>query len=149
MQIKIPIGINIGGRKLVEPYADVLHLPEYSTLNENNYSQIVGRSVHSLKSAIESESRGADYLIAGTVYKTVSHPYKKPEGLSLIKSISSNVSIPVFAIGGIKPENIIPILQSGASGISTISSILSSDDPRKTAEIFYKILIENYSPVKG
>ena len=118
-------------------------------LNEKNYYQIIGRSVHSLNSAIEAESRGADYLIAGTVYKTDSHPYKKPEGLSLIKSISSNVTIPVFAIGGMKPENIIPVLQSGASGISTISSILSSDDPRKTAEHFHKILIKNYSPVTG
>lgn len=145
LEIEIPIAINLGDLKKIDSDADVLHLPEYSTLNENDYSQIVGRSVHSLKSAVEAESRGADYLIAGTVYKTDSHPYKNPEGVSLIKSITSNVNIPVFAIGGMKPENIIPVLESGASGISTISSVLSSDDPRKTAEKFHKILTENYN----
>lgn len=143
---EIPIGINVGNLKIFEPHSDVLHFPEYSILKEKDYSQVVGRSVHSLKAAIKAESCGADYLIAGTIYSTDSHPYKKPEGLSLIKSISSNVSIPVFAIGGMKPKNIIPVLESGASGISTISSILSSDEPKKIAQSFYKILIENYNP---
>ena len=82
MQIKIPIGINIGGRKLVEPYADVLHLPEYSTLNENNYSQIfnstligdgictdsVGNILVAYLDQIDCESNNGEWTLSGTCY---------------------------------------------------------------------------------
>tara|TARA_B100000700_G_scaffold103055_1_gene116224 strand:+ start:982 stop:1614 length:633 start_codon:yes stop_codon:yes gene_type:complete len=141
----IPISINVGLSKTIPQGIKSIHLPEKSQLHENDYEAIVGRSVHSLESALLAEKRGADYLIAGTIYPTNTHPNKLPEGLSLIKSITSKVRIPVFAIGGISSDNIIPVLESGASGISVISSILHSENPKLSAKNISNILKENYN----
>jgi thiamine-phosphate pyrophosphorylase len=40
------------------------------------------------------------------------------------------VEIPVFAIGGIKRENVGEVLSAGACGIAMISAILSAEEPR-------------------
>lgn len=142
--ISIPISINVGTSSTIPPDTDFIHLPEYSKIKETDSTGIVGRSVHSLKSALLAEDRGADYLIAGTIYPSKSHPTKLPEGLPLIKSITSKVSIPVFGIGGITPNNIVSVLESGASGVSVISSILYSENPRQSAKKMYSTLKENY-----
>ena len=141
----IPISINVGLSKAIPQGIQSIHLPEKSQLYENDYQAIVGRSVHSLESALLAEKRGADYLIAGTIYPTNTHPDKLPEGLPLIRSITSKVRIPVFAIGGISSDNIIPVLESGASGISVISSILHSENPKLSAKNISNILKENYN----
>ena len=141
----IPISINVGLSKTIPQGIKSIHLPEKSQLHENDYEAIVGRSVHSIESALLAEKRGADYLIAGTIYPTNTHPNKLPEGLPLIKSITSKVRIPVFAIGGINSDNIIPVLESGASGISVISSILHSENPKLSAKNISNILKENYN----
>tara|TARA_Y100000996_G_scaffold413945_1_gene403487 strand:- start:174 stop:788 length:615 start_codon:yes stop_codon:yes gene_type:complete len=144
LSVEIPISINVGISSSIPTDTNFIHLPEYSKIKENDSTGIVGRSVHSLKSALCAEARGADYLIVGTIYPSHSHPDKLPEGLSLIKSITSKVSIPVFGIGGITSDNILPVLESGASGVSVISSILYSEDPRQSAKKMYSVLKENY-----
>ena len=75
----IPISINVGLSKAIPQGIKSIHLPEKSQLYENDYQAIVGRSVHSLESALLAEKRGADYLIAGTIYPTNTHPDKLPD----------------------------------------------------------------------
>jgi len=95
---------------------------------------LIGVSTHSLKEAREAEKGGADFITLGPVYRTPSKlKYGKPMGLDTFKKITSNVSIPVFAIGGIKSSNIKYIKEAGAYGAAMIREVLASNNiNRKT-----------------
>jgi len=84
---------------------------------------LVGRSVHSVAEAVAAGE--ADYLIAGTVFPTVSKEAGAPPiGVDGLKSIASAVSIPVLAIGGITVGSAGEVARAGASGIAAIGLFL-------------------------
>ncbi len=89
----------------------------------------VGCSVHSIEEAQMAEEKGADYVVFGHIYPTQSKPDLTPRGLEALKRLTDSVSIPVIAIGGIKPSNISDVNKAGASGIAVMSGILEAEDP--------------------
>jgi thiazole tautomerase (transcriptional regulator TenI) len=97
-----------------------------------------GVSVHSFREAIESAQSGADYLLFGHVFETESKRGFPARGVEMLKKITMHLSIPVIAIGGIKPENVWSVLDAGAAGIAVMSGILQAENPvtaaRKYAE---------------
>jgi thiamine-phosphate pyrophosphorylase len=96
---------------------------------------LIGVSTHSLKEALEAETGGADFITLGPVYQTPSKKeYGEPIGLGPLKEVTRALSIPVFAIGGIKKDLIKEVLSSGAFGAAVISAVLGSSDVRKSAE---------------
>jgi thiamine-phosphate pyrophosphorylase len=53
-----------------------------------------------------------------------------------LKEISSAVSIPVVAIGGIHAGNLMELRGSGVDGVAVVSAIFAAEDPSKaTAEL--------------
>lgn len=101
---------------------------------------LVGRSAHSLESALEAERAGAEYIVFGTVYPSRSHPDGPVSGPSLLREVCSRVSAPVLAIGGVTKDNISEVMDSGAAGVAVISAILAADDPRSAAQALKKEL---------
>jgi thiamine-phosphate pyrophosphorylase len=82
---------------------------------------LVGVSCHSLEEALAAESAGADYLLLGPVYETPSKlAYGLPLGLARLREVTSRVSLPVLALGGITLERVKPCLAHGAAGIAGI-----------------------------
>jgi len=82
---------------------------------------VVGVSCHSLGEARHAESGGADYLVLGPVFETPSKlRYGPPLGLEKLRNVTSRISIPVLALGGITVERVRPCLEAGASGIAGI-----------------------------
>ena len=82
---------------------------------------VIGVSCHSLAEAMAAESGGADYLVLGPVFETPSKlGYGPPLGLEKLRNVTSRISIPVLALGGITVERIRPCLEAGASGIAGI-----------------------------
>lgn len=94
---------------------------------------VIGRSVHSELGAIQAETEGADFLVLGTIFETRSHPGADTGGLRLVRSVASRVAIPVLGIGGITPENVGGVLESGADGAAVISAISSAPHPASAA----------------
>jgi thiamine-phosphate diphosphorylase len=94
----------------------------------------VGKSVHTVNAARQAELDGADYVVAGTIFPSPSHPDVPPAGLKLLEDVAARLTIPVVAIGGISPENVEECWRAGASGIAVVSSVLRADDPRRAAE---------------
>ena len=69
-------------------------------------SKIIGISASNefdIKKAIQD---GCDYLGIGPVFTTTTKKGKIPLGIDTLKSLTKDISIPWFAIGGIKQENI-------------------------------------------
>ncbi len=98
---------------------------------------LIGVSTHSLKEARQAEKGGADFITLGPVYKTASKlKYGAPVGIDKFKTITGKIHIPVFALGGIKTENLREVKDAGAYGVSMISEIFAADNIRKkTVEI--------------
>ncbi len=82
--------------------------------------RLVGRSVHSIGAARQSEREGADYVIFGPVWESASHPGTAPVGLDRLARMAKSVGIPVLAIGGVTDERVAEILASGAAGYAAI-----------------------------
>ena len=99
---------------------------------------LIGRSVHSVEGAGVAVAEGADFLVAGTIYATRSHPKANPVGPKLIRSITQQQAgtskpLPVIGIGGITVDNLDEVIRAGASGVAVITSILASLDPNGEA----------------
>jgi thiamine-phosphate pyrophosphorylase len=103
---------------------------------------LVGRSVHSLEAAAQAERDGADMVVIGPVFETASKPDASPIGLDLVREVAGSVSIPVLAIGGVKPENAGDVIRAGASGASVISAICAAADPKAAAEALVEAMAE-------
>jgi thiamine-phosphate pyrophosphorylase len=88
---------------------------------------LVGRSVRTIEDVTLAE--GADYVIAGTVFPTVSKPHALPAqllGLDGLRKIVKVSPMPVLAIGGITPDRIEAVLATGADGIAAIGLFIDS-----------------------
>jgi thiamine-phosphate pyrophosphorylase len=90
---------------------------------------LVGRSIHSADEA--TAAADADYLIAGTVFESVS----KPESTSLLgfdglRAIVRATAVPVLAIGGVTVDRVDQIAASGAAGIAAIGLFASAESLR-------------------
>ena len=128
--------------------ADGVHLPTHSLPIDIakglcGEGMLLGRSVHSVEEAMAADEEGADYLILGTIYGTASHPGREASGPELIKSVKAQVSVPVYAIGGINASNVREVIGAGAHGIAVIRSILAAEDPRAAARELASIIESN------
>ena len=94
---------------------------------------LLGRSVHSLAGAKRAVAEGADFLIAGTMYASRSHPGEPPAGPELIRQIAAVAAAPILGIGGITPDNVGAVMQAGAFGVAVITNILAATDPERAA----------------
>jgi len=101
----------------------------------------IGVSVHSLEEAVEAELKGADWVIFGPVYETLSKlPYGPPQGVSRLERVAATVRLPVIAIGGITPERVGEVRRAGAHGVGVISAILAASAPGEATRRFLEAL---------
>jgi thiamine-phosphate pyrophosphorylase len=115
--------------------ADGVHLPESSDARMEGKSDplFVGRSVHDAEGAKRAAALGADYVQAGHVFATGSHPGEPPRGVEWLGRICASVLLPVIAVGGIDAANAGACLRAGARGVAVISAIGAADDPERAA----------------
>jgi thiamine-phosphate pyrophosphorylase len=102
---------------------------------------MIGVSTHSVDEAVAAERDGADFITLGPIFPTPSKlQYGDPLGVDIIREAGKHVSIPVFAIGGIKPDRVREVREAGADGVAVISAILGAKDIEKTTEEFLRLL---------
>ncbi|MGI6109345.1 MAG: thiamine phosphate synthase [Eubacteriaceae bacterium] len=112
--------------------ADAIHLPlpELRKLTENQKDcfKTIGASCHSVADAREAEALGCTYITAGHIFDTACKKGLPGRGIPFLKSVVDAVDIPVYAIGGIGPENAGAVLETGAAGICVMSSVMQCPD---------------------
>jgi thiazole tautomerase (transcriptional regulator TenI) len=91
----------------------------------------IGRSVHTPEGA--AAAAGADYVLAGHIYPSLSKPGLLPLGTAGLASIVAVAPCPVIAIGGITPDRVAEVTQAGACGVAVIGAIAEAGDPRAAA----------------
>jgi len=103
--------------------------------------KLLGASTHSLEEARQAQNDGADFILFGPVYLTPSKAaFGAPQGLQALKKILENVSLPVYAIGGIKAEHIAELRSLGVRGVALISAIIGAADPKEAAASLLRLL---------
>lgn len=141
----VPVMVNGQWEAALTAGARHVHLPEKSLLVgvvrfRMGGNGLIGKSVHSVESALKAQADGADYVIAGTIFATSSHPDIAPAGLEFLQQVCAAVTVPVLAIGGVLPENVGACLQMGAAGVAVLSPIMRSDDPQAVARAYWEAI---------
>jgi thiamine-phosphate pyrophosphorylase len=101
--------------------------------------KIVGVSAATIEEARKAESDGADYIGAGAVFPTATKDDAPKITKKDLKEIVESISIPVVAIGGITLNNAHELIDTGIAGLSVVSAIMSSENPKKSSEELLKI----------
>ena len=91
-------------------------------------SIIVGKSTHRVDQAIAAQREGADYIGFGPIFATPTKPDYAPIGLSDIKRVHAEVSLPIFCIGGINIDNLQRVIDAGANRVVMVSALLRAHD---------------------
>ncbi len=136
---KIPLIINDSPQLAKKIGADGVHLGGDDTsvaearklLGEK---AVVGVSCYGeIERGINAEKEGANYAAFGTPYFTPTKPDRKPTPFKTLREAKAKLKIPVFAIGGITPENVADVLETGVDGIAVITAIFGEEDTEDAA----------------
>lgn len=83
---------------------------------------LIGVSVHTESEITNACIQKADYILLGHVFPTDSkRDYGPCLGLDFLRKACSKASLPVLALGGMRPDLIGSVLETGAAGVAGIS----------------------------
>ncbi len=108
---------------------------------------VIGVSCHDSKHlAMEAGEAGADYVAFGAFYPTTS---KSAEALArygvpspdILNWWQTYMVLPCVAIGGINPQNCLPLVQAGADFVAVITAVWNHPEgAKKAVEEFNKVI---------
>ncbi len=88
---------------------------------------VIGFSTHNVEQAREAARLPVNYIAIGPIFETSSKENPDPvvglEGLRRVREVVGQ--IPLVAIGGVRPENLLEVLRAGAAGVAVISLLLA------------------------
>ena len=125
-------GIAIDGVHLGQGDDTVLRARE-----ELGPNAIIGLSAHTgehLAEVAAFPTSTVDYVGVGVIRPTSTKPNHPPAlGIDGFEKLTAQSPVPTVAIGGVRKEDIQPLLNAGAAGICFVSAICAADDPEATA----------------
>lgn len=100
---------------------------------------IIGASCYNqLSLAREAQEQGADYIAFGSFFDSVTKPDAVSASLALVQEANTVINIPMVAIGGIKPDNVDPLIAAGTSAIAAASGIFGQANIKAAAASYCK-----------
>jgi 8-oxo-dGTP diphosphatase len=85
---------------------------------------IIAASCHNLIELQHAEAINVDFAVLAPVQKTVSHPLTQALGWQEFARLVKMVNLPVYALGGLKLNDLDTAILAGAQGIAGISAFL-------------------------
>ena len=122
-------GVQAGARSL--PVEDIRRLADGRLL--------IGGSVHSREEALAVVENGADFILAGTLYSTPSHPDVAPAGAARVRALAA-LGMPVIGIGGITATRVSEVVAAGAHGVAVIRAVWDAPNPTAAAAVLLEAL---------
>ncbi|PAW69792.1 MAG: thiamine-phosphate diphosphorylase [Opitutia bacterium Tous-C5TDCM] len=92
--------------------------------------KLIGRSTHAPDQARAALEEGFDYIGFGPLFPTPTKLGRPGIGLADLAAVQAEVGsrLPVFAIGGIRRDNLAGILAAGARNVVIVSDLLTAPD---------------------
>ncbi len=102
--------------------ADGLHLParQLMALDRRPPFPLVAASCHDRHELERAARLGLDFAVLGPVRATTTHPGQAGIGWTGFEDRVRGLSLPVYAIGGLGPDDLAAALRAGAQGIAAI-----------------------------
>ena len=83
----------------------------------------VAASCHDAAELAQAEALGLDFVVLGPIRATASHPNLAPLGWSAFAALRENVSLPIYALGGMGVDDLAQARAHGAQGIAAIRGL--------------------------
>lgn len=107
--------------------ADGVHLSGHRlmALSERplSWSCLVAASSHNKAELVQASLIGVDFTVLSPVLPTSSHPRATPLGWKGFQKLRQHSDVPVYALGGMQPENMKMARQMGAQGLALIQGL--------------------------
>jgi len=102
--------------------ADGLHVTaeELKKLKDKPDFPLVAASCHTREELERAMQLGLDFAVLGPVKRTASHEKDLPLGWKRFSDLAAGAAIPVYAIGGLGPEDLQDAWSAGAHGLAMI-----------------------------
>ena len=117
--------------------ADGIHLNKNSipikVVREQYGKMLIFYSSHSYEEALNAQKDGADAVTFSPIFKTKNQEFE--QGLDALATVVKNLTIPVFALGGINEHNIQALRNAGTSYAAIQSAILKKKDNKEIIKI--------------
>ena len=88
----------------------------------------VAASCHTAAELAHALAIGVDFVVVSPVLPTTSHPGAATLGWAGLRTLTEHATVPVYALGGMRPEHLDPAYQHGAQGIA-VRGVWSSVKP--------------------
>lgn len=83
----------------------------------------VAASCHDVDELRQAQALGCDFALLGTLKTSASHPGRTPLGWEGFATLREAVSLPIYAIGGVSPDDLDQARQHGAQGVAAIRAL--------------------------
>lgn len=90
---------------------------------------LVAASCHDRRELRQAAAIGADFAVLGPVKETASHPGAAGIGWSEFERLSRDARMPIYALGGLRADDMAESWERGAQGLAMISGVWSASDP--------------------
>lgn len=122
---KVSIVLNTGPEVFADTQATGLHLNSRRLMQLSDrpidQSKLLSASVHSKSELEQAKNIGVDFVVASPVKPTRSHSGATPLGWDLYAELVLLANCPVYALGGMKVEDLDTARRLGGQGIAGIS----------------------------
>jgi 8-oxo-dGTP diphosphatase len=92
------------------------------TLAQTPDAEWFSASCHNKEELLRAAQMNADFAVLSPVQKTASHPEMQAMGWLQFSDLIENISIPVYALGGVSEKDISTAWSYGAQGVAAISA---------------------------
>jgi thiamine-phosphate pyrophosphorylase len=99
--------------------------------------RMLGVSVHSAEEARDALAGKPDFLLAGTIWQTPSHPGRPGAGVGLVQEIAA-LGVPLIAIGGVTPARVAEARDAGSAGVAVLRGVWDAPDPAEAVREYLR-----------
>lgn len=126
------------------PGIDGFHVPDdpelLAHIRRTFPKHLIGASVHTIDGVRAASEAGANFLTFGSIYFTPGKKKNELQGLEKLREACAATTTPVFAIGGITPENAKECLDAGAHGIAVVRAVMEATSARRAVREFAEVM---------
>lgn len=90
---------------------------------------IIGVTCHAdLELARRARDEGASYVAFGRFFSSNTKPSAGAANIEILRQASAEIALPIVAIGGIRQDNMAPLLEAGAQTLAVCHSLFAGED---------------------
>lgn len=105
-----------------------VHLAAADPWPEDAHGLVIGVSCHSAADVEAARRRGATYATLSPIHATASKPGYGP---ALGPAALTGHALPVYALGGVGPDEVAACLRAGAAGVAVMGAVMDAADPER------------------